>query len=210
LASACSRFPTNCGPTVWTGWLLPQWTAIQARALAAEVEQALRAGAHVLRERGVDEDVNGREEERIADAVQHVDHDGQPAQVFGMLDRADVCEDAEPQEIGDDETLYAIVKPVLARQRRQARRPDGERTSADDEHGGRRTVQGTGSHASEQSPSPTRGDTSAAIRSQRDGWCFQEGSAAGAACRSAARCCRRCEPPAPRSSGSRSGSGRVS
>ena len=35
----------------------------------------------------------------------------------------------------------------------RARRPDGGRTSADDEYGSRRTVQGTRSHASEQSAS---------------------------------------------------------
>ena len=49
----------------------------QQRAAAEdhEVEQTLRAAADVLRQVRVDEDVDGREEERVADAVQHVHGD---------------------------------------------------------------------------------------------------------------------------------------
>ena len=48
-----------------------------------DVEQALRAGAGVLREIRVHEDVDRREEERVADAVQHLDQDDESRVIAG-------------------------------------------------------------------------------------------------------------------------------
>ena len=66
--------------------------ALARAGVAAEdeqVEQALSARAHILREGGVDEDIDRRKEERVADAMQ---------QLHGDDGRHAVREEGEHQE----------------------------------------------------------------------------------------------------------------
>ena len=68
----------------------------RAEAENHQVEQPLRAGARVLREELVHEDVDRREEERVADAVEHVDQDDE------LLVLRQEGEHREPRRMAED------------------------------------------------------------------------------------------------------------